>query len=1358
MVAGLSRKLFLLLQLIFICTIPLPATDNPTVKYVGIEHGLSNNSVICTYQDYKGFMWFGTYDGLNRYDGYNFTVFRNHIGDSTSVHCNEIYSIAGDKDHNIWIGGRKGVSKYDPVKNTFSAVSYLPLNGQVAQKITGSSSNIITGTNGHVYVPTDTDGFIVFGKNSKTGMQAGLETSGGLTNKYRVTVIENNSKSQGAWMIIQNVGLCRYDIDTKTIRVINTTIVEGSSLKEDNQGNLWLGTDKALYRYNIEKGIYSSSLIDGNFKVSSICIDRKGVVWIGSDGRGVLVINAGDVFAKPFLSHEKKPLINSVAAYSIYEDFEGRKWVGTLRGGVNIIESKVYPFKSVIYGDEKLLNANNNFIQAFCEDEENNIWVGTGGGGLRYWNRKLNTYKAYSHDAHDKSTVGGNFITGLLKDTHNDIWVSSWFGGISRFNKTNGSFDHFPCYNPYKNTHETQAWLVFEDKEKRLWCSTSNDGTLYIFDRRANRFKIYDSSLVNIQCMAEDNEGVLWGGNYGALIRIDPISRKHIQYNIGYTVRSIHKDKKGNLWIGTQGGGLLHFDERNGTYKRFDEASGLRGNTILRILEDRWGHLWMSSFTGLVKMDTRNKTFRYFSKSDGLQSNQFNFNAASVLTSGEFLFGGLKGFNIFYPDSVVSQGSNPAVYLTAIRLGGHALDPGSSFIRKRTMENINTIELPSDSATLSFDFVALEYSFPDKIQYAYYLEGWDKEWNYSGQVRTANYNHISEGSYRLRIKSTNAEGNWNDKETTVKIIVLPPWYRTWWACLVYISLFALVVYAYVRYKAAQARLHYEVKLANHAAEKEKELTEKKISFFTHISHEFRTPLTLIINPIKELMSTMPPEQQNNGMSTVYRNARRLLSLVDQLLLFRKVDSVDQHMRIERLDIVEVCKEVSLSFSQHSILKNISFTLEGSNEPLFIYADREKLEIILFNLVSNSFKYTDAGGSITITILEQEDKVVIAVKDTGCGISSAVGNKLFDSFYKVDHRDKSMKLGFGVGLYVSQKLALAHQGKLSYSSGEGKGTEFRLALLKGKDHFPSHLISDDCQGGQTLLQELVEEPVNDMLSVDTASRNKSAIIDKLTSELPSMLIVDDNPEMLGYIRYVFESTYKIFEASDGAEGYQMVISETPDIVISDVMMKQVGGIELCKKIKENPSLAHIPVILLTGSSSDEIKLKGIEGGAEDYITKPFNKDIIIARVQNILRGRNRLQQYFFNAVTLKPNFNIAGEHKAFIEECIGVVENHLDDPDFNIQIFCREIGMSYPSLYKKVKSVSGLTVNVFIRYIRLKKAAELLINTDKTIVEVTYITGFNDIKYFRQQFNKLFNMNPSDYVVKYRKVLGAKQLK
>ena len=1333
------------------------AQNADPVHYIGIEDGLSNNSVICIYQDHNGFMWFGTFDGLNRYDGYGFKVYRNRVGDSTSLVDNTIYSIQGDKNHNLWIAGRKGICVFDPLKQSFIAVSYTDLQNHT-EKNTGNIHALTIEDNSDVLVGTENNGLVLFANGVFKGKQIPLLKSSALVPHYQVSTIEKHENKQLAWLFSENEGLGVYDKKKGVVQIINTYFKKINCMRADYKGHLWIGTDNGLYRYNIATNSFSENYFNVPSRIVNVGIDKSGTLWLSSDANGVFTLSSQDSQVKLFTINGKN-VLTSNAVFSIYEDAEGRKWIGTLRGGIDVIQSHQNPFKKVYDNSDKTSVPAKNFINAFCETPDKNIWIGTSGGGLKYWDRHSNTYTTYLYEPQNKNSISSNIVTYLINDVSNNTWVATWNGGINRFNSNARSFEHYACFNPYTSTVENNVWLLYQDSKNTLWASTTNNGTLYTFNKEKNKFDLFDEKLVNIQCLAEDSKNNLWGGNYSSLIKIDRVNKKHVSYEIGYAVRSIHEDKRGNFWVGTDGGGLLKFNRQTGSFARYTMDNGLTNNSVLRILEDKKGNLWLSTFNGISQFDPQKNQFRNFSQSDGLQSNQFNFNAAAALSTGEFMFGGIKGFNIFYPDSIYERKETPQLFLTAIRVNNKSIEENDSYIRERNFEEIKKITVPYDQAILSLEFVALDYNGTDKIKYAYQLQGWDKNWNYVNNVRGANYSRLQEGIYTFKVKVTNSDGVWSDETQLLKIVILPPWYRTWWAYLIYAIAFFGAIYLYVVYSKRQERLKFEVKLAHLENEKEKELTEKKISFFTHISHEFRTPLTLIINPLKDIVSTKNNDRERKDIFMVYRNARRLLSLVDQLLLFRKVESIDQQLRIEKFDIVEACREVYLSFNHHAISKNIDFSFEKKNDALFVYGDKEKIEIILFNLVSNAFKYTNERGRITLEIKENLHQVEISVNDTGSGIPAEVGNKLFESFYQASNMDKSSQTGFGIGLYVSQKLATAHQGKLSYISEEGKGTEFKLSLLKGKEHFPSQYISEDYKpdNNSTILQELVEEPVveNTLSEAMPVSKNKSEVIDKLRSDLPSMLIVDDNPEIRSYIRQIFTEAFNIYEAEDGTDGYELAIRETPDIIISDIKMKKMDGIELCQKIKNNPSIAHIPVILLTASSSDEIKLKGIEGGAEDYITKPFDKEIIIARVQNILKGRNRLQQYFFNAVTLKPTTSIAGEHKEFIERCIAVVEDHLDNPDFTIQTFCKAIGMSHPSLYKKVKAVSGLTINVFIRYIRLRKAAELLITTDKTITEIAYITGFNDIRYFREQFFELFKMKPSEYVKNYRKVLRSK---
>jgi signal transduction histidine kinase/DNA-binding response OmpR family regulator len=672
----------------------------------------------------------------------------------------------------------------------------------------------------------------------------------------------------------------------------------------------------------------------------------------------------------------------------------------------------------------------------------------------------------------------------------------------------------------------------------------------------------------------------------------------------------------------------------------------------------------------------------------------------------------------------------------------------------------------------------LEYSTPAKIQYAYYLQGWDRGWNYPGATRKVVYAHLSEGTYIFRVKSTNAEGQWNKDEVQIKIMILPPWYRSWWAYLIYAMMVGTAVYFYLQYRARQTQLQYEVKIAKlnaanerserqrsqaelekeHAErekerilnEKEREINEKKISFFTNISHEFRTPLTLIINPVKDLLKKNPDEQiKNDGeLNIIYRNARRMLSLVDQLLLFRKAESGLDKIRPSKLNLHDLAYEVYLCFVQQAKSQNINYVFDCANKNLEIYADREKLEIILYNLLSNALKYTSAEGSIKLSIVEGTEDVAIKVEDNGAGIPSAIGEKLFDKFYKAERTKTSSKAGFGIGLFLVKHFTELHEGTISYESEEGQGTTFTLTLQKGKEHFGPEVTISETDDSSAFIQMFKVEPfIEEMVE-------EAEPITEVVSEKQSILIIDDDESIRQYLVRLFKDNYIVHQAENGEAGLAMAQKYLPDLIISDIHMREMSGIELCKAVKENEQLSHIPVILLTGATSDELKLQGVEGGADDYIVKPFDSKLLVARVITLLKNRNTLQKFFYNEITLNKNdFKVSSEYKEFLDKCISIVEKHLRDKNFSVQTLVNEMGMSHSNLLRKVKSVSGQPVNIFIRSIRLRKAAELFINTDYSIKETAYAVGIGDIKYFREQFNKLFGMNPSDYVKKYRKVHG-----
>lgn len=1328
------RTLAITVSLLWI-TLPSAAIDFSSVFYLGIENGLSNNEVNCLFQSRDGFMWFGTFDGLNRYDGYSFKIFRKKLKDGNSLINNRIQCLAEDEAGNLWIGTMGGVSIYNAAKEKFNTLYFNALSKKGKQLVDNTTVLKREGKN-DMLIGTAKDGLLLYMAATGKTIQIPFVSGSSKRVSYQVTAIERDKNNQ-VWLFIESLGLCKYDRKTQTVSLLSNTLKNVSCIQADTLGNLWLGTSSGIYNYRIADRTFSFRPLPR--PVTSLYFDQSDQLCITTDGGGIFMININkEKMTQPFRLNEKE-LFTSTAIKGMLKDHQGRVWVATLRGGINVIDDQRYRFKTLNPDPLEKNSYHNYFISSFAEDAANNIWIGTDGNGLDRWDRKRNIYVNYKKEARNGLT--SNNITTILNDHQNTIWLATWGGGIHRFQKSAGTFEHFSCIHPVSGLEFKNVWKLYEDKQHNLWASTFDNGGLYKFNPALKRFELFDDAIGNILCFMEDRKGDLWAGTDSKLIRIDRRLKKHLVYHIGHRVRAILEDKGAILWLGTEGGGLLSLNTSSKKYRRFTESDGLPNNAVLNILPDQEGALWLSTFYGLSKFNPTTKKFHNFFASDGLQSNQFSYLAAAKLKSGELIFGGIKGFNVFSAEKISFSRDKQQILLTEVSIDNKPVSDSlnAEFVKKTTAGVIDQLLIPYHKASLSFGFISLEYSKSDKINYAYFLEGWDNNWINAGKVRTANYSRLKEGTYAFHIKASNSEGEWGD-EQLVSIVVLPPWQRTWWAYALYALVIGLGVYLYVRYKRQQLDLNYKVRLAQMETEKEKELNEKKLSFFTNITHELRTPLTLIVNPVKELIGKTE-DTLKKELTVIYRNASRLLTLVDQLMLFRTTDQETAKVQLSELNFYQLCKDTFESYQKIALSKHIHYAFESANHDLMIFGDYEKLEIIFFNLLSNAFKFTPSNGSILFKVEENETEVSVFINDTGCGINENVKNKLFEKYYQGKNSAKNKEIGFGIGLYLAKQFIDCHQGELSYSSEPGTGTSFQIKLKKGMWFDPATPAAVPLEN--KLLQRPEQIPAEEITEVPNINTLE-------ITEKRSLLIVDDNMELRQYLKKIFSPQFVVYEAENGLAGFELAQKLVPDLVISDVLMEEGNGVELCKKIKTEPMLNHIPVILLSGLSSAESKLKGIESGADDYIIKPFDKDLLLAKINAVLDNRDTLHQYFRDNITLRNNNQkISATYKAFLEKCIAIVEENLSNEDFNAQWLARSCNLSYSILYKKVKSISGLSLNAFIRSIRLRKAALLMLSTNTNVNEAAFQVGIYDIKFFRLQFKKLYGMNPSDYIKKYR---------
>lgn len=1400
----------LLYLLLFKC-----ANAQLPVNRLGVDQGLSNETIRSIYQDGKGFMWFGTLDGLNRYDGYGFKVYHNKFKDTSSLLSNVIYGITEDRQGNLWLGTRSGVCRLNYLQDDFTTVYYknevsgklLRLDREVIKTISCDAQN-------NILIASELQGLMICKNAATAATQVPFVGTDDRKNyQYGVQAICYDSKGQ-TLVFVQGKGLCRFNYQINRLELLSTAVsYVNSLLAEGNE--IWMATNEGVFAYDISTRKTNLRFSVQNAKLNSnLCVaivsGGNKFLYIGTMGGGLNIYNKHTGLMSYLTSDDGRNGLSSGGIYALYAD-KTRIWVGTRRGGINVIDHGREKFTTISREPGNANSLSGNFITSVCEMPNGDLLVGTEENGLNVLEKSTSQFLHYQYNPANPNSISSNNVNHILMDHTKKIWLATYTNGVCSFDPATKRFQQYKTINPKTGVENKVFNVFYEDAQKNLWTTAlrrgNHFGALYRYNREADRVEIFDDRLSDLFSLKEDREGNFWGGGLTDLLKIDRIHKRHQTFYIGQFIRTITDGGNGKLWLGTEGGGLVLFDtHKNIIISRFTKEQGLSNNSIFSTLQDDKGNLWLGTFNGLSRFDIAKKTFKNYYRSDGLESDQFHFNAATKLRSGAFVFGGISGYNVFYPDSIDAPIGNAPLRFTGFIVDGKPIQLQQKFISKTANSSIAGIAVPYNNAVLSFDFAALEYSVPNKILYAYYLDGWDKGWNYTGNIHTASYTHLREGSYVFRVKSTDGNGVWKN-EISIPVTIFPPWYRSWWAYLFYLGVIGSLIYIYLRYRTRQAQLQYEVNLekinvkrekaerekeaaelarekAEHEkyaaeletekaqrvleraereaekalADKEREASERRAAFFTNISHEFRTPLTLIINPIKDILgkAAQLPEGDDKQLKVVYRNARRMLSLTNQLLMLRREESGLDQVHPVKLDLVSLCDEVFLCFVQQAQSRNISYEFHCSEKEIEVYADKDKMEMIFYNLLSNALKYTPQSGKITLSIINEEQEVLIAVTDNGRGIAPAAKERVFEKFYQAKDTDSNTKPGFGIGLYLVKQFTDAHHGTVTCADTPGGGTTFSVRLAKGSAHFTQEELAYNKSTIQTLLEEMAPVAGEDEKSATILEEMTESTGSMMASEKQSVLVVDDDESIRDYLKLIFADIYKVYEAPNGREGIQTAEKLFPDIIISDIMMEDLNGIDLCKSIKENPSLSHIPVVLLTGTSSEDLKLQGVQGGADDYIMKPFDKELLIARVSNLLKARNSLQRYFYNEITLSnQDSKISEQFRQFLDKCIEVIEQDLDDEKFNGKKLAQQLGISYSSMTKRVKAISGQSLNSFIRFVRLRKAARLFIDTNYNVNEVAGIVGIFDNRYFREQFSKQFNMNPSDFIKKYRKPFANK---
>ena len=1361
-------------------------------SHLDVNDGLSDNNIKCIIKDRNGFMWFGTSSGLNRYDGYDFERYCKINSDSSSLPNNNINAIAEDFDGNLWIATDAGVGMLDINTYRFRRVDLLKFAKSGCQDVYYIKT-LTSDSEGNIWIGTH-NGLFFYNRKTKV-IEYIMPDEQSCTSEFNnITALAHDNEGS-VWIGTASGYIFRYSSGSGTIEKLEPLkLTPGadnvvSLLFADRDGILWVGNSLSLHWFNIRTRSWiedNSSLLDVDFKgilTTSIVQDNNGSIWIATDGRGLFMISKP---GSAILNLRNRPYeeggISSDGLQSLAIDNSGILWIGTIKKGVDFYKKNIRKFQLLTNIPSEKNSLSYNDVNSVIEDTRGNIWVGTNGGGLNCFNPANNTFRVYMADPGNPHGLSSNLIVSVFEDSQHMIWAGTYQGGLNCLDPSSG---RFMVYR-YNNTDSTSVsdnsiWGICEDSRHNMWFASLTNG-LNLFDRKTGKFRRYLSTnsalcfnyLNDVKADRNDN---LWISSSNGLIFFNPRQNISVCYNNipgnsssisdGH-ISSVFEDSRGLFWVCT-GNGLNLMDRKKNTFRSFNESDGLPSSVVLRVLEDKNHDLWISTKNGISKL-TVSQTDRYnslsfyfknYTMSDGLQGKEFNETAAASSSKGILYFGGPYGLNCFDPAEITEDTVATNLVFTKLWIFSNVISPGERYdkriILSKPLFNTKEVRLLYRQNSVTIDFAALNYFFPEKTKYSYKLEGFDGSWIHTeGKKNFANYSNLQPGVYSFRLRGTNADGIWNNREISLKIKILPPFWRAWYADLFYFILGTAILVLLRILTLRRERIRAKAEHERIAAQHEHELDSLKLKFFTSISHEFRTPLTLIISPVENLLARAKGKPEEKNLKLIWQNAKRLLLMVNQLLDFRKMEMQGFRYSPSYGDIIAFLKEVVGSFSDLSERTHIELNFNTETDSFETSFDKDKLEKIMFNLLSNAFKFVREKGKVNVNLWidtisdsgkdnndEERKIVVIEVEDNGIGIPGDKLGELFTRPFSIENPGIA-EHGNGIGLSLVNEFVRLHNGEITVKSELGKGTKFTVRIPVTDAALSSITPGDENGTDNEVSTELnQEEQTRGVPHSMQGSAGVSALPEQ--NGKPVILIAEDNDELRYYLRENLKSKYLIEEAANGTEALKKIRKTFPDLIISDIMMPGINGIELCRRVKNDKNLSHIPFILLTARYADEQQLEGIEAGADDYITKPFNFKILSSKIDNTVRVRKNIQEMFRSKLNIEPGeVDITSLDQQFLQKAISIVEKNIALADFTVEELSREMGMSRTVLYKKILALTGKSPVEFIRLLRLKRAALLLQKSQLNVSEITFRVGFKDPKYFRKLFLKEFGVLPSKY--------------
>ncbi|MDN3594418.1 two-component regulator propeller domain-containing protein [Zunongwangia endophytica] len=1339
-IAFLSRNL---IYITFFLLFPLVGLGQ-VGKLFSTDAELSNSLINQIYQDDKGYIWIATEDGLARYDGAKFSIFKQKRKDSTSILNNYVKSIFQDSHDVLYFGFFNGLQYFDHATEKFHKI---PLLIEDSSAYPAHVTTMLERKNGEILIGTSGQGIL------KLTQENNKPVARKLPEMVRTSFVEKifEDRNENLWVLSQDKGLFKISKKDKINEYFYKNDYEThiSSIAQDQSGNLYVGSLSAgLFRYSREKDNFSLIEDSENLPVKTLLVNKANEILVGTDGRGLKIYDP----IKQEMSVNDFSIANfdfkKTKVHSIMQDRANNIWLGIYQKGVLLIPDKTNNFKYIGYQSVKNNIIGNNSVVSIFKDNQDILWVGTDGDGLYGITREKKQNFHLGHHGIQKSAS----IMSIFQDSENQLWIGTYLNGLAKINKKDKNLQYIEPFKDEQNNTVERIYSITEDTKKNLWIGTLGYG-LYSYNietETAVRHNIIEGNnekdrLHNkwINCLLLSKSNKLYIGTYDGLSVLDleknsffdKDGKNHILSN--KIVYSLYEDDTNNLWIGTSEG-LFYKPNNDSILPNYTIKQGLPSNVISAIEQDSQNNLWISTNNGISKFEPAAKEFTNYYFRDGLQGNEFNKNASYSEANGHLYFGSNNGVTFFDPSEITSKGSNLDLRITGFYIQDEpvkkGMKSGSHSIIEKAIIDADTIELAHNDNDFSIEFSSFAFKNQQWITYSYSLnsENWIK---LRPGINAVTFNNLEPGIYNFKVRGK--EYGEYSNEQRLNIIIYPPWYFSNWAKLAYLLL--LIVISYVIVQEVLRRRKIKNELQEHL--RAEQINESKLQFLTNISHDIKTPISLIINPLKKLIKTDPEEDRQQLYRVMERNSERILHLLNQLINARKIDQGKIELKFQKIEIISFVKSITILFEDQLKSKGIKFEINHPNSAIEAFIDPNHFDKIIQNLISNAIKFISKNGTIEVKIGTQENKnqFYIIVKDNGVGIKESELHNIFNRFYQISNDVSRQFEGTGIGLHLTKSIAELHHGTVKAENNRNQqGCTFIVSAPLGKSHLKeSEITGENYATTFTSNEYRIIDTIDDQEDItNTSEKNK-----------PTVLIVDDDSEIRNYIAIELKSHYNIIKKENGKLAVPEVISQAPDLIISDVVMPEMDGILFTRKIKKNIHTNHIPIILLTGKTDKETNLEGLEIGADAYINKPFNIEILKKTVKNLIKNRNILKNTYsgnqLNEEKIK-HIDLKSGDESLVEKFMDVVNANISNSELNVEMVASELGISRVHLYRKLKQLTNQSAGELITNIRLKEAANLLISKNINIAEIAYAVGFSSTSKFSTKFKDLYGMSPTSY--------------